>query len=122
VFHADCAKHAYRSKLKLAEQRNRELESQLADTRRAAARVEIEANHLRNETTSLSIQLDNARGQLAIADDRLQAHWDDLQAVRSQNAALRTELTAIKTERQEQKQDGEIDGAAESRFKLLELR
>lgn len=127
VFHAACIGQSYRSKLKISEQRARELEAQLADTRRAAARVEAEASRLRNEVTSrgaevisLTGMLSGARQQLFTAQDARVALQDELQVARSQNAALRAELAAVKQERVTEPQ-GEDQDASVQRFKMLEL-
>jgi len=125
VFHAACLGQAYRSKLRIAEQRTRELESQLADTRRAAARVEAETNRLRNEATSrgaevitLTSLLSGHRDQLALAQERLQVRQDELQGARNQNAALRAELS----QRVEHKaEEAPVEDSTALRFKLLEL-
>jgi capsule polysaccharide export protein KpsE/RkpR len=125
VFHRQCAGQAYRSKLRLAEQRACDLEAQLADTRRAAARVEVETHRLRNEVTAqmasvvtLEGRLAERRTQLDLAQDRLQATRSDLQAARNEAAALRAELAALKPA--EQSPDEDVDATVQ-RFKMLEL-
>lgn len=126
VFHAACLGQAYRSKLRIAEQRSRELEAQLADTRRAAARVEAETSRLRNESMSraaevisLEGRLAGVRAELALAQERLTARQGELQGARNQNAALRAELATAKQGEVETTQD-EVDASVQ-RFKMLEL-
>lgn len=127
VFHAACLGQAYRSKLRIAEQRTRELEAQLGDTRRAAARVEAEAGRFRNEATaraaeviSLEGRLAGARAELDLAQERLRSRQDELQGARNQNAALRAELATVKQERVEDKHEDDRD-ASVIRFSLIEL-
>jgi chromosome segregation ATPase len=126
VFHAACVGQAYRSRLRIAEQRARELEVQLADTRRSAARVEAEAGRLRNESTSRGAEvialeglLAGTRAQLGLAEERLQARQGELQGARNQNAALRAELATMKQEAPAE-QEGDLDASAQ-RFRMLEL-
>jgi chromosome segregation ATPase len=127
VFHAQCLGQAYRSRLRMAEQRGRELEAQLADTRRAAARVEAETGRLRNEVISRGAEvialtglLSGHRDQLALAQERLQARQGELQGARNQNAALRAELAAAKQEAPGATSVDEVDASVQ-RFKMLEL-
>jgi chromosome segregation ATPase len=129
VFHAACLGQAYRSKLRRAEQCNRELESQLADTRRSAARVEAETNRLRNDATSraaaacvLEGRVSGLQAQLELAQERLQVAHGELQGARNQNAALRTELSALRSSETEgQKSENADLDATSLRFRLLEL-
>ena len=118
VFHATCAGQAYRSQLRLAEQ-------QLADTRRAAARVEADANRLRNDAVSAQARAAILEGQLAAEQTRRQlevergsARSDELRAARAEIAALRVELAALKTTPVAEEQG--LDASA-LRFSLLEL-
>lgn len=127
VFHAACAGQAYRSKLRMSEVRVRELEDQLASTRQAAARVESEANRLRNESTSHAAKLTIAesrlattRAELELAQERLQATQVELQAARSGYIALRAELEAVKRGPPPEEQKDDLDASA-LRFKMLEL-
>jgi len=127
VFHAACLGQAYRSKLRMAEQRARELEAQVADTRRAAARVESETGRLRNESMSRAAEVISLEGRLAgvraeleLSQERLTARQGELQGARNQNAALRAELAAVKQERVEDKREDEVDASVQ-RFKMLEL-
>jgi chromosome segregation ATPase len=128
VFHAACAGQAYRSKLRMAEQRNRELEAQLADTRRAAARVEAETGRLRNEVTSrtaevitLTGMVAGHRSQLLLAQERLQAREDELRASRAESTALRVELATVKREAPAAAEPESDLDASVQRFKMLEL-
>jgi chromosome segregation ATPase len=125
VFHRACARNAYRSKLRLSEQRTRELEAQVTATRSSAARVEAEAHQLRNdvahrsaEICQLEAQLAGVRYDLAIAQERLQARQGELQGARNQLAALRVELEQ-KVEQEPQEAPAEDSTAL--RFRLLEL-
>jgi len=127
VFHAACLGQAYRSKLRIAEQRTRELEAALADTRRAAARVEAEAGRFRNEATaraaeviSLEGRLAGARAELDLAQERLRSRQDELQGARNQNAALRAELVTAKGDAPSDQKDADVDASVQ-RFKMLEL-
>lgn len=125
VFHRACAGQAYRSRLRIAEQRVRELEAQVADTRRAAARVEADTNRLRNEVTSKGAEviqmvgtLSEARALLISARERLQATEGALQSAYNENAALRAELAAFKPEASKAQED--VDATVQ-RFRMLEL-
>lgn len=125
VFHAGCVGRAYHSKLRVAEQRVRELELQLEATRRSAARVEVESNRYRNESAErMAAQLvaegraAALRAELDATRERLQIRQDELQGARNQNAALRAELGQAKPEPQEAKT--ELDASVQ-RFGLLEL-
>ena len=125
VFHAGCVGQAYRSKLRMAEQRTRELESQLADTRRAAARVETETNRLRNESVSAQAQVAILEGRIAglqtqreFDAERHAARADELRAARNEVAALRIELAALKPTDTQAEDDAD---ASVQRFKMLEL-
>jgi chromosome segregation ATPase len=130
VFHRACVGQAYRSKLRIAEKHGFNLERQLEDTRRAAARVDAEANQLRNEATSrgaevitLTSMLSGTRTQLFASQDRLQATQDELRASRTEIAALRAELATVKREARadgENDADSDLDASAR-RFQLLEL-
>lgn len=125
VFHAQCAGQAYRSKQRITEQRGFDLERQLNDTRRAAARVEADAGRLRNEAVSAQAQVAVLEGRVAAEQQRrellVQAHearGDELRAARREIAALRSELAAHKVA--ESQDDAEVDAAVQ-RFKMLEL-
>ena len=125
AFHAQCVGQAYRSKLRITEQRGFALERQLEDTRRAAARVEVEANRLRNELTSAKSQVVVLEGRLAgerglrdAAMARMDAKDDELRAARREIAELRAELAALKPETGAASDD--IDATVQ-RFKMLEL-
>ena len=125
VFHGQCAGQAYRSRGRLAEQRERNLEDQLADTRRAAARVEAEANRLRNESVSAQAQVVVLEGRVAglqaqreLDAERHAARGDELRAARAEVAALRAELAAVKPAPAEAETD--LDASAQ-RFRMLEL-
>jgi len=125
AFHRGCARNAYRSKLKLTQQRELELERQLGDTRRAAQRVEAEAHQLRNDVANrtaevlrLEAQLASVRSDLGLAQERLQTRQGELQGARNQLAALRAEL-AQKPEPEPQEATSEDSTAL--RFRLLEL-
>jgi chromosome segregation ATPase len=127
VFHAACVGRAYMSKLRVAEQRVRELEAQVADTRRAAARVEAETNRLRNESTSraaevcvLEGRLSGARAELELTNERLRARQDELQGARNQNIALRAELAKVQVAEVQPEPEKEADPTS-VRFGLLEL-
>ena len=124
VFHAACIGQAYRSKLKISEQRERELERQLADTRRSAQRIEAEAHQLRNDVASRSAEayrlealLASVRSDLALAQERLQARQGELQGARNQLAAVRAELA----QGQQEPAAPEVEDSTALRFKLLEL-
>jgi len=126
VFHAACIGQAYRSKLRMAEQLVRELEAQVAGTRRAAARVEAETSRLRNEVTSRGAEVISLEGRLAgvraeldLSQERLTARQGELQGARNQNAAMRAELAAVKQGEVETTQD-EVDASVQ-RFRMLEL-
>jgi len=126
VFHAACLGQAYRSKLRMAEQRSRELEAQFADTRQAAARVEAEASRLRNESMSRAAEVIGLEGRLAgvraeldLAQERLRARQNELQGAHNQNAALRVELATVRQERVEERND-DVDATIQ-RFRMLEL-
>jgi chromosome segregation ATPase len=126
VFHRACAGQAYRSKLRIAEQRGFDLERHLADTRRAGARVEAELNRERNQATSrgaevitLTSMLSGTRSQLFAAQDRLQATQEALQASQVEVAGLRAELATVKQEAPVERGD-DLDASAQ-RFRLLEL-
>ena len=129
VFHAACIGRAYLSKLKLAEQRVRDLEAQVADTRRAAARVEAETNRLRNEATSkaaevcvLEGRISGVRVELELTQERLRARQDELQGARNQNAALRAEIAKLQADAGISSDEPEKDTDASAiRFGLLEL-
>jgi chromosome segregation ATPase len=129
VFHAACAGQAYRSKLRISEQRVRELESQLADTRRAAARVEAETSRLRNEVTSRTAEVITLTGlvaghrsQLVLAQERLQGREDELRASRNESAAMRVELATVKRDAVPADAAHESDAdASVQRFRMLEL-
>jgi chromosome segregation ATPase len=126
VFHAACIGRAYCSKLRMAEQTARDLEVKLADTRRAAARVEAETSRLLNQSMSRAAEVIGLEGRLAgvraeldLAQERLRARQDELQGTRNQNAALRTELASVRHERVEERAD-DVDAAVQ-RFRMLEL-
>jgi len=126
VFHAACLGQAYRSRLKMSEQRERELERQLADTRRAAQRVEAEAHQLRNDVAirsadvyRLEAQLANVRSELELTQERLQARQGELQGARNQLGALRAEVAQKAA--QEPEAQPEVEDSTVLRFKLLEL-
>jgi len=126
VFHAACLGQAYRSKLRMAEQRSRELEAKLADTRQAAARVEVEANRLRNvvmsraaEVIGLEGRMAGVRAELDLAQERLRARQNELQGAHNQNAALRVELATVRQERVEERDD-DVDATIQ-RFRMLEM-
>lgn len=129
VFHASCIGRAYASKLKVAEQRVRELELQLTQTRRSAARVEVEANRLRNETASrhaeqfvLAGRVDNLQRELDLAQERLEMKLGELQGGRNQNAALRAEIVKVQGEAGiSPESEADDTDASEIRFKLLEM-
>jgi chromosome segregation ATPase len=129
VFHVECLGQAYRSKLRMAEQRSRELEAQLADTRRAAARVEAETSRFRNESMSRAAEVISLEGRLAgvraeleLSQERLRARQGELQGARNQNAALRAELAAVKQEAPAVRpEDGPQMDDSSLRFSLLEL-
>lgn len=125
VFHGQCAGQAYRSRGRLAEQRQRDLEAQLADTRRAAARVELEANRLRNEAVSAQAQVCVLEARVAglqthreLDAERHAARGNELRAAHAEVAALRAELAALKPASAEPESD--LDASAQ-RFKMLEL-
>lgn len=125
VFHRACAGQAYRSRGRLAEQRQRDLEAQLADTRRAAARVEADANRLRNEAVSAQAQVCVLEGRIAglqaqreLDADRHAARADELRVARNEIAALRIELASLKPAASEPEPD--LDASVQ-RFKMLEL-
>lgn len=125
MFHAQCIGQAYRSKLRITEARGFDLERQLADTRRAAARVEVEVSRLRNDAVSAQAQVAVLEGRVAAEQQRrellLQAHearGDELRAARREIAELRAELAAHRTTTGSE--DAEVDATAQ-RFKMLEL-
>lgn len=127
VFHAQCAGQTYRSKQRITEAKVRELEVQLADTRRAASRIEEAANRYRNEATSKSAaaiaegaRLAAVRGELALANELLRATQAELQAARSGYIAIRAELEAAKKSTNDEGQKDDVDASA-LRFKMLEL-
>ncbi len=126
VFHRACVGQRYRSKLRIAEERARTLEAQLADTRRAAARTEVELNQERNAATSrgaevisLTAMLSGHRTQLFASEDRLLAVQNELRASRAETAALRAELATVKPEAPA-KQEDDLDASVQ-RFRMLEL-
>lgn len=126
VFHQACIGRAYISKLKLAEQRVRELEAQLADARRAASRVESETNRLRNEVTSRQAaalvqgaRLEVVRGELEGMRSRSRA--DELQGMRNQNIALREEIAQFKVQGGISSEPEKTEDDTVMRFRLLEL-
>lgn len=125
VFHGRCAGHSYRSKGRLAEARARELEAQLADTRRSAARVEVDVNRLRNEAVSAQAQVCVLEGRVAglqaqrdLDAERHAARADELRAARNEIAALRIELAALRPASAPADEDAD---ASVQRFKMLEL-
>ena len=125
VFHATCVGQSYRSQMRLAEQRAEELERQLADTRRAAARVELDVNRLRNEAMTAQSRVIVLEGQLAGEQTRRQlevergvARGDELRVARTEIATLRAELATLKTA--EEPVDQDVDATVQ-RFRMLEL-
>lgn len=125
AFHAQCAGQSYRSKQRITEQHGFNLERQLNDTRRAAARVEAEAGRMRNEMVSAQAQVAVLEGRLAAEQQRrellVQAHdarGDELRAARREIAELRAELAAHRVSGPQE--DAEVDATA-LRFKMLEL-
>lgn len=128
VFHAQCVGQAYRSKLRLAEQRGWDLERQLNDTRRAAARVESEANRHRNDAMTAQARAVVLEGRIAgllhereLSAARLDAHLEELRAARNEVAALRRELAALRpSESESERADADLDATAQ-RFRMLEL-
>ena len=126
VFHRACVGQRYRSKQRIADQRVRDLEAQLADTRRAAARAEVDLNQERNQSTSrgaevisLTAMLSGTRTQLFATEDRLAATRNELSAARAETAAVRAELATVKPEAPT-KQEDDLDASAQ-RFRMLEL-
>lgn len=124
VFHARCVGQSYRSRLRLSEQRVRELESQLSGTRRAASRVESEANRLRNEVASAQARALILEGQVArlqaqreLDVDRMAASGDELRATRNELASVRLELEAF---RPKDMVEDDVDATVQ-RFKMLEF-
>ena len=125
VFHARCVGMSYRSKLRITEGKVRELEAQVADTRRAAARVEVEANRLRNDAASARAQAIMLEGRLAATQarsdqdhERLAARDEELREARRQLASLRSDLVAL---RPQEGSTAEAEDATVQRFRNLEL-
>lgn len=125
VFHARCVGQSYRSALRLAEAKARELQDRLDETRRAAARVEAEANRLRNEVASQRQRVIEAEARsvnaLALADnDRglVAALRQELADARAREGRLRAELVALRPQEAEATDDRD---ATVERFRLLEL-
>jgi chromosome segregation ATPase len=126
VFHRSCIGSSYRSKLRLAEQRGLDLERQLNDTRRAAARVEAEANRLRNEATSVRAQVAVLEGRVAglqaqreLDAESILSRSNELRAARVEIASLRSELASLRPQ-EDRDSEGDLDATAQ-RFKMLEL-
>lgn len=129
VFHAVCIGLAYASKLKVSEERMRELERQLTETRRAAARVEAETNRLRNESNSRQAELiviegrvAGLRAELELAQERLSSRQAELQGARNQNAELRAEIVKLQADAgiSTETEKNDVDASVQ-RFRLLEL-
>lgn len=132
IFHRSCLRDAYRSKLRVAETekmnalaREADVVRQLAETRRAAARVETEANQLRNELAGarakvliLEGQAAQARSDVGIAQERAEIRLAELQGARNQVVALQAEIAKAKPEEVRVDQD---EDASATRFKMLEL-
>jgi hypothetical protein len=111
----------------MSEQREREVERQLAETRRAAARVEVEANRFRNEAVErqaacfvMEGRASALRTELELTQERLRARQDELQGARNQNAALRAELASAKATDEPQESE-KVEDATVQRFRMLEL-
>jgi len=124
VFHEQCVGQAYRSKLRLAEQRSLDLERQLNETRRAAARAENEANVQRNLASTRHAALiqmtaitQEAQRQLTWEEQVRTETQNALRVAQAELAALRVELAAHHQETGEE----EVADATAMRFKLLEL-
>lgn len=124
VMHRSCAPQSYRSRLRLHEQRMRELEQQVADTRRAITRIETEAarqskelNIKRAQVVGLQVRERVARIEIEDARQRLQASQDETAAARREVASLREELAALRPG----SSDAVADDASAIRFALLEL-
>ena len=132
IFHAECMRDAYRSKLRIAETekanalaREADVVRQLAETRRAAARVEAEANQLRNELAGtrakvliLEGQAAQARYDVEVAQERAATRLAELQGARNQVVTLQGEIAKAKPEEVQVDQD---EDASATRFKMLEL-
>ncbi len=126
VFHVQCFGQRYLSKQRVSDERVRTLEAQLADTRRAAARVEAETHQLRNQVTSkgaeniqLTALLSTTRNAMFANEDRALAAQEELRAARNEIAAMRIELAANRpTQAPAEKQD---EDATVQRFRMLEL-
>lgn len=126
VFHAECIGRSYISKLKLAEQRVRELEVQVADAQRS--RVESDANRIRNEVTrrQASALVHNARiealrSELDLELARSRSFQNELQGSRNQNIALREEIAQLKSHGEISSEPEKVEDDAVMRFRMLEL-
>ena len=138
VFHATCIGRAYMSKLRIAEQRVREYESQAFQVRAAATAAENELHRLR---TQLAMQEAKAivtdgqvhllRAELELAHERLETVMGELQGARNRNIAQRDELAraAAQPPRPQagepavmgKEEDPQEEESSTKRFKLLEL-
>lgn len=132
IFHEGCLRDAYRSKLRIAETqaanavaREADVARQLADTRRSAARVEAEANQLRNELAGtrakvliLEGQAAQARYDVEVAQERAATRLAELQGARNQVVTLQGEIAKAAPKEAPVDQD---EDASATRFKMLEL-
>lgn len=118
VFHRPCVGQAYRSKLKIAEQSVHTLERQLADTRRAAARTETDANTQRNLANVRMAQVAQLQGDIRAIEGALRAAEDVARAAAAEVTALRAELASLRAPASAEEQDAD---ATVQRFKMLEL-
>lgn len=127
VFHATCASNSYRSKQSITDAKMRELEAQLADTRRAAARTEGELNVQRNLATSRHAEVVQLNAIAQEARDVRIAHEQARFEAEAQLRAARTEIAALKAELAARSSENTLsadpaqDDATAIRFKLLEL-
>ena len=118
VFHRPCAGMSYRSKLRIAEQSVQTLEQRLADTRRAAARAESDANTQRNLANVRMAQVAQLQGDMRAIEGALRAAEDVARAAAAEITALRAELAALRAPAPAEEQDAD---ATVQRFKMLEL-
>lgn len=126
VFHAACASNSYRSKLSITTAKLRETEARLEDTRRAAARTEVELNVQRNLATSrhaevvqLEYSVSQARAQQAAHEQARFEVEAQLRAARAEIAVLKADAAARSSENRQVADPAQDDSAL--RFSLLEL-